>query len=494
MEAKNKNRWMGFALIAMTFLFFLFFFTKLYPIVISNVDDYYCFANHRQIFPIWHGSEPIRVFPEVFMALSAQGMSVFYRIFGGNIFDYLTFGWAACVAAAMAGLVGILYRLLRKSGASALLTCAGLIVFLLMHFWIFKQKQQDGNIYMLHTVYACTYFYYVIPNLMNAILVLWIHTDPDLYELFRPGKYLKKGFFVLFAYLCIFSNLWAGAILAAYLGVRLVTDGISAIRNKREFRRWFADNYLILLLTVVWLISQVFEINGTRAAGIGLNLADQIGAIWQSAIGMFREVNTRYLLFCGLVVAGGLISFIIRKDGKILAFIGKFAVALVLFLAYYLLSCAKVGTYYVNRPDVFYGAFFFGAVIVLTCLFELLRRFPVGKLILPLLLIAILIDCNSMGKTYQDSIVCYRGETVELHRKINQDILNQLQEAEAAGLKETKIYVPDYGNVDNWPYADYMGEQAAKSFYKFGALKEEITITEVVPSQEKKRELGVGDP
>lgn len=408
MKTFTRGKGIGCIFLAGVFFFFLFFFTKLYPIVISNVDDYYCLANHRQIFPTWHGSEPIRVFAEVFMALSAQGISVFYRIFGGNLFDYLTFGWAFCVAATMTGLVATLYRLVRKSGVSALMTCAGLIVFLLMHFWIFKQKQQDGNLYMLHTVYACGYFYYVIPNLMNAILVLWLHTDRDLYELFKSGKYLKKGFFVLFAYLCIFSNLWAGAILAAYLGVRLVTDGIAAIRGKKGFRVWLRGNYLILLLTLLWLVSQIFEINGTRASGIGMNIADNFGVIWDRSIEMFREVNMRYMLFSGFLIAGGLVSFIIRKDQKSLAFIGKLFAATVLFILYYLLSCSKVGTYYV-RPDVFYGAFFFGAVIVLLCFFELLRRFPAGKLILPLLLIAIFIDCNSMGRTYQDSIVSYRG-------------------------------------------------------------------------------------
>lgn len=256
---------------------------------------------------------------------------------------------------------------------------------------------------------------------------------------------------------------------------------------------WLRGNYLILLLTLLWLVSQIFEINGTRASGIGMNIADNFGVIWDRSIEMFREVNMRYMLFSGFLIAGGLVSFIIRKDQKSLAFIGKLFAATVLFILYYLLSCSKVGTYYV-RPDVFYGAFFFGAVIVLLCFFELLRRFPAGKLILPLLLIAIFIDCNSMGRTYQDSIVSYRGETVALHNRVNQDILDQLLDAEKAGLKETKIYVPDYGNADNWPYADYMGEQVAKSFYKFGALKEEIVITEVVPSREKKEELGVGDP
>ena len=102
MKVSLKSKYIGFAFIAVTFLFFLFFFTNLYPIVISTTDDYYAFANHRHMFPEWQGSEPSRVFPEVFMPLASQGASLLFRIFGGNIFDWLTFGWAFWVAGAMA--------------------------------------------------------------------------------------------------------------------------------------------------------------------------------------------------------------------------------------------------------------------------------------------------------------------------------------------------------------------------------------------------------
>ena len=72
--------------------------------------------------------------------------------------------------------------------------------------------------------------------------------------------------------------------------------------------------------------------------------------------------------------------------------------------------------------------------------------------------------------------------------------LKSVKEAEANGLKETRIYVPDYDNVDNWPYATYAGEQISKGFYKLGALNEEIRITEIVPSKDKNSELGIGEP
>ena len=58
-------------------------------------------------------------------------------------------------------------------------------------------------------------------------------------------------------------------------------------------------------------------------------------------------------------------------------------------------------------------------------------------------------------------------------------------------MRETKVYVPDYGNADNWPYATYGDEQISKCFYKFGALKEEITITEIVPDWRKNKEFGI---
>ena len=112
---KKSNR-AGFAFCALTFLFFLLFFTKLYPIVISTTDDWYDLANHRQILPNWRGSEPTKVFPEVFMPLASQGAALLFRIFGGKILDWLTFGWAFWTAGALTALTAGMYMLFRKAG------------------------------------------------------------------------------------------------------------------------------------------------------------------------------------------------------------------------------------------------------------------------------------------------------------------------------------------------------------------------------------------
>ena len=149
MKFRCRNKWIGIGFGAVVFLFFLIFFTKLHLIVISTTDDYFGFTNHRQAVPQWGGSEPTRVVGAVFMPLISQFMSFFFRIFGGNLFDYLTFGWGFCVAAAITGLVAVMYHLLVKSGVSSLRACAGLMLFLLMHFWIFKQRQQPFHALVL---------------------------------------------------------------------------------------------------------------------------------------------------------------------------------------------------------------------------------------------------------------------------------------------------------------------------------------------------------
>ena len=486
-----KNNRIGLIFLAAVFLFFLLWFTRIYPIVISTTDDYYDMANHRHIFPAWHGSEPTRVFPEVFMPLVSQGASLLFRLFGGSILDWLTFGWAFWAAGALTALAGALYVLFRKAGASEWLICGGLLVFLLMHFWIFKQKQQDGNLYMLYSEYACTYFHYVIPNLMNAVLVVWLHVDRDLHQLFQPGKRLKKAFFVFYAYFCIFSNIWASMILAAWLGVQFVVSIVSGIRQKQPFGKWIGEHYVVLLLIALWLISQFFELNGQRAAAVESYRADSFGGVQGSVRHIFGLLNTRYMIFCILIIAGGLISLCFRKDRKMIGELGIWLASLALCVAYLLLSCSIMTADYLLRPDVFYGAFFFGALIVLRCFFELLRRFPAGKLIVPLLLIFMLVECNSMGRTYKDSVTRYRGETAATHVRINQDILDQLKRAEESGEKEVVLHVPNYANPDNWPYSIAAGEAISKAFHKYGVLKEEIVITEIIPDQEKNTELGL---
>ena len=208
-------------------------FYSIHPIVIFDTDDWTYAYRHRDAVPLWNAWNPARVFPEVFMPLASTiGVYVFYPIMG-DFFASLTLSYAMFTAASMTALVYAVHRKFDRSnmGDSLLLI---VYFFVIAHFWIFRTSE-SGNNYMLKSADACTYFYYVIPNLLNAAAVLWYSMDEGLHGSKILGKWKKGAAFVFVVYFCIFSNIWAGVIMGAYIGAVLSYDLIFDVL-KKEFR------------------------------------------------------------------------------------------------------------------------------------------------------------------------------------------------------------------------------------------------------------------
>jgi hypothetical protein len=97
----------------------------------------------------------------------------------GDYFFSLTIGYATVVSAAVALLTWMVYRHFQQEGCGAF-ECAVLsLLFLICHFLILRSGDSQ-NRYMLLTENTCTHFYYVLPNLLNCTLVLWLIDDPKL--------------------------------------------------------------------------------------------------------------------------------------------------------------------------------------------------------------------------------------------------------------------------------------------------------------------------
>lgn len=81
--------------------------------------------------------------------------------------------------------------------------------------------------------------------------------------------YIGKALFIIMVYFCIFSNIWASIIIASFIGGKLFLDLVFTIKKHQfsianEIRRQSSN----LIILAVWFISQIFEINGERAASI----------------------------------------------------------------------------------------------------------------------------------------------------------------------------------------------------------------------------------
>lgn len=344
---------------------------------------------------------------------------------------------------------------------------------------------------MLRTSDACTYFFYVIPNLMNSIAVLWMESDLDLRTLTSSNGFsLKKSIFFLLCYFCIFSNIWAGMILAAYLGSILVIGTASALRKKKRFRIWFTENSMVLLLLALWLLSQVFELNGYRAREVTENRTLEIRETILLIPSILRSMNRRYLITTGVLLLGGLAALLRSKDRSVLHMVGIWTLAGFFCVLYLILSCAKVAPSYIRRPDVFYGLFFFLTVIVLMAGSALVKRVSFLKLVMPLVLVIILSDCSSPGRTWGYSTV--HGISPRIVNNINNDIVDQLKEAERNCMDSVRIFIPKMEGIDNGLYNVRGNEIVGETMWKLGVLEKNIIVEELVPSEDKNYLLETG--
>ncbi len=438
---------------------------------------------------MWKGWNPIRIFAEVTIpAISAASAMLFYPI-TGNIFVSLSIGYAGCVAAAVAVLTSALYLVTRKKHSQ--MTAIGICLFFLTcHFWIFRTKYQDND-YMLRTADACTVFYYVIPNLLNAFLVLWLEEDDELIRWnFGTNRYIKESLFFLLAYFCIFSNIWAGMILAAYVGTKVLFTLKPLFQKKNKGIDWLTENRLLLTIIAVWIISQVFEMSGGRADMVGKRISQEIGITLISLFQTALMINRRFAIVMFTLLFLGISVDITKKEKAGIKTTAFWGTCFLLSCFYLILSCSKTGHQFVTRPDVFYGLFFFGYMTVAVNAVELTEKFPKSKVVVPLLLLIILNDCSSGGRTYRESNMFNLSPRVI--DNVNNDIVNQLVKAENAGLDHVVIEVPEFDAEDNWPYAVYAADAIGESMWKLHVIEQNIKVDSIMPSSEKNVLLSIG--
>ncbi len=490
MMMQSKRRVVTAVTLAMCFAFFTVFFTKIHPIVLFDTDSWYYAYYHRHAWPIWHFWNPTRVFPEVFMpAVSQFSAHVIYPVTGDYFFS-LTIGYAVSVSAAVTLLTWMVMRHFQREGSSPLESVGITLLFLICHFLILR-SEDNFNRYMLLTENTCTHFYYVIPNLLNCTLVLWVADDPELRRFFSKGYSMRKAFFLLLAYFCAFSNLWASMIGGIYAGVALL---IALIATKKDKKSWLRDtlkeNSGLLLLLALWALAQLFEFNGRRAAQIkNLNFSETVQTTLAAAKPVLFSVSHTFRWMAAILLVGGIGITLWKKRWNETASVLWALIAVPFTAIYLLLSCAVCAPGYITRPDTFYGLFFFGMLILLVLFRQIIRHLPRIRIVVPLLLVILAFECNTADVTYRNSM--YFNLPAQTCYKVDNDILRQLQGAVEAGKKKTVLYVPQFDVEKNWPLATYANKRIPLHLYKMGLLERNIKVKEIIPTKDKNEEFHI---
>lgn len=469
MNTRREN-WIGAGLCLAVFLSMLLFFEIAHPLAILDADDWTYIAQSRIALPAAKFWNPARILPETLMPYaSGLGVLLFGRL---GFVRAITLMNGLVLSVAVSFYIMAFYRLLRESlklgaGRSALLA----LLFLLLHFTIFR-RAPDQNRYLFWAKDVTCVYYYVIPALLNCGLVMTL-ARTGLHRRFpEKGEPAQKSLLVLAVYLAIFSNLFESAILAIWCGVDLLLALLRPGKNKLRDRRFRREQAFSLAVLLLWLLSVWFEGKGGRGAAADPgSFGASLGESFHGALAFLGGIYALVLLLICVSLAALLGCLLFRRLGEegrqiSSALLLPLLILGLLTLLFEILLCARVDPGYAGRCDVMFGVCFVLLALTVLAIGLLLRRWERLLLLLPLLLLVLYSATNTQVRTFADSndilapaVVC---------EALDRNILEQVLEAEARGESSVTVHVFVSGAGDNWPHSLYLGDRVATSLYKYG--------------------------
>ena len=468
MNAK-REKWIGAGLCLTVFLSMLLFFEIAHPLVILDADDWTYISQSRIALPVTRFWNPARILPEILMPYASElGVLLFGRL---GYLRSITVMNGLVLSLFICFYIRAFYRLLTDvlelaPGRSALLA----LLFLLLHFSLLRTAP-DQNRYLFWSKDVTCVYYYVIPGLLNCGLVMNL-ARTGLHRRFWEKKELaQKSLLVLACYLAVFSNLFESAILAIWCGVELLQALLRGGKKLRSAAFWREQSFSLAVL-LLWLLSVGFEGSGGRgAAGGSLSFGKALGESFRIAISFLGGIYALVLLFIGAALAALLLALLLRLlKGQERALCGELLLPLaglgVLTLLFEILLCAKVAPAYAGRSDVMFGVCFVLLAHTVLALALLLKRWERLLVLLPLLLLVLYSVTDTQSRTFADSNDILAPAKVCM--ALDQNILDQVLAAEAAGEEQVTVHVFVSGGEDNWPHSIYLGDRVAASLYKHG--------------------------
>ena len=440
------------------------FFSQVHPPVLFDGDDWNVISDARVGLPKWGGWNPIKVLPETFYPICGYFAAYVINPIIGDYLTAVTISAALIVSIFIAIYVVLFVKFIERIFRLDTLTANFFgIIFLLLHFAIFLKHNTQDNFYLFHTTDADCVFNYILPNLLNASLVLFI------------ARFNVKNFFfdqvtpaaaILFSalYFGIFSNILSSCILAIYILVELM--------NRVEFkkfkpRKFFTDNKTFCVILIFWLISLLFEANGGRAKSMASEesffaLIIQTAAITIQSL-LFDNRGLPLMIFAAVTM---IFIFVRRNDANSKKFLQvpiKFLICLPLWTVYVILVAARANPTYALRPDVQFGIFFFVFVIFLAALSFWIKKFPRVAFIVPILAFALFTWIFSGKRTLCPSTFNHVPEKVCV--EVSRHIIDQIT-----------VTVPKGDDNDNWPHPLYMGKNISRTLHAHGIISRRLEV------------------
>ena len=464
------------------------FFIALHPIPIMDEDDVIYTVWSRKAIPIPGAFNPAQVMPELLSSLCGNlaGLCTALRL--GSFIDCQVTVTGLVFSLFITAYVFSLKRLLEKRfrSGSFVSVCLAML-FLLLHFLIFRSADA-GNLYLFHTYDEACVFFYTIPSLLCCSLIMFFMTEPEKEPQLTGKRPLRESMLLFLLYFAVFSKLYGSAILAVYAFCRALRGFRKARAEGKNFLKTEAVWIAVLLF---WILAAILESTGGRAGGA--ETSGLVAALGQTAAELRKLLGKTALLFRLLVPAAALAALAAlaaEKNGenrkRALSVFGGILAWSVLNGLFLLLLSAVVNPTYASRPEAMFTMLFPLLLLMILGFACAIRRWPRIALLLPIALLFVYSMTNTRFLTFADS------NPLELNGhlavRVENEIYDSIIRAAENGETEMWVRVPVSGEDGNWPHNGNIGKSMAHFFLKYGIIDHEIYV-HTQPSEEFNREF-----
>jgi len=459
------------------FAFMLYLYVHVMPVVAWSGDDWKYLSQFRDLFPSLTRWNPARILPEVLHPLVGWTAALLYA-FCGDYAQALVWSHALLIATGVTALGAALYLALRGVLRDAPLALFAVAFFMALSFSLFKSREAD-NIFLFFSELLTLSTFYVLPNLLNSVVVcgiLYLHATGA--RLCRPDS-LRAGCCVLLVFLAQFSMTFGSALAATVAGwvlvLRLWRRPETPLRARIVAYVRTGTFFDALLATIIafWMFAAVLDINGGRFNRLQQTHWNFAGA-WQDFAGLLAQVNPATFVVVIMVVVAACVHFARKRLGgawheEDIRFVELIVVCVV---SAFTLACldllisARTLDRLTGRISVVYNAFFCGVLAATLCACYLVRAVPRLKLVAPLLLALLFVECANAEKPWA------RQSPAE-HAIVKQWV-HDVRAAQERGETAAVITVPRA----EWPHPkESFGKLLSRTFFAHGVTMRRMDIT-----------------
>lgn len=497
MKAKLQKHKLVIALSGFLFLVVFYYYAVVDPVILKYGDDWGYFGTidswPTPKLGLWNVT---RIFPEYLMPLAGLFSVSFIYPFTGDYQVAASTTLALVMAVSISLLFLAIYNLLSALGKDKGVGVKIAIAAMLLCFAIFKDDSGVKNVHMFYTYEYNLHFFYVLPNILNSLVVLnlmrQIATQGDL-RLSTDVEIWQRGWMLVAIYFCIFSMLFSASILLSFAISVLIfrfiqlyrRDG-KKIQQLKNFGRDCIKNYSMALIVILGMAVEMCleSTSGRSRATYGdayhgsLFSGAFLGRIWSSAINLFvlaRSMSKYVFVITMLLFLITAIHYISHRESRanLNVYLAGICLSSAVFLSlFYVLISAKAGRALASHIHCVYGVFFFLILATSLSVAYMLQEIQLFQLFMPFALVVLLMVIINTSWPY-------RSNYLESKESYIRSVLPAIIEADALNHTVVDLYLP---NINSTEMRDYTN--IVTTLYKHRVIENKIKIEELKLSED----------